>query len=258
MSKVTCSFCGNEVHKNSLVRHQRTTKYCLEKQGIKKVTYKCECNKNFQSMEDLENHQDICHVLLKKEISVLKAKLEAVEETAKLKGLLEGKEEFLDYTKKNVKTINNNTTTNNTMNIGVMNWNQDYIKEQTQFYTLDHYLQGAKGMAEFIVNNIITDKDGNRLYGCSDKNRKHFFYINEQGEKVDDIKGDKLITVVNQEVKPIATEYRKEQYTKIVNDNIGEDQSSDDKIARLTKENKKKYDESFSNKVLDNMVVALY
>ncbi len=208
MSKVVCKFCESEVLKNKLKRHQETIK-CLAKQPD---VLKCECGKAFNSEVLFRDHRENCSYILRKENARLReeiAKLNALLETSKLKGLLEGKEEFLDYTKKNIKTINNNTTNNNTLNIGVMNWNQDYIKEQTQFYTLDHYLQGAKGMADFIVNHVITDKDGSRLYGCTDKNRKHFFYINEQGEKVDDIKGDKLITVVNQEVKPIANRIQK-------------------------------------------------
>ncbi len=259
MSKIVCEFCNSEVIKSQVKRHRQTNKCLLAQENKGNLILKCQCGKVFNDNSLFTNHKDICHVLLKaiiaekdKRIAVLEVQLKV----SNLEGKLEGKDEFLDYTKKNVKTINNNNNTTN--NIGVMNWNQDYIKEQTQFYTLDHYFQGAKGMADFIVNHIITDKDGNRLYGCTDKNRKHFFYINERGEKVEDIKGDRLLTLVNQEVKPIATEYRKEQYTKIVNENIGEDQASDDKIARLTKENKKKYDESFSNKVLDNIVVAIY
>ena len=59
----TCEFCDKEfTMKGNLLAHQKTTKYCLEKQG-KTVTddFRCNyCNKNFTLKNNLNDHLSVC------------------------------------------------------------------------------------------------------------------------------------------------------------------------------------------------------
>ena len=72
-----CDFCDKEFKtKSSFNFHQKTAKYCLEKQGKENNDYKCNyCKKIFSRKEVLENHTEICSSKsLDDEITKLKKK----------------------------------------------------------------------------------------------------------------------------------------------------------------------------------------
>lgn len=62
MENNTCEFCDkNFKNKTTLLTHQKTAKFCLEKQGIKNEDYKCEhCNKVLSTHARLMTHINIC------------------------------------------------------------------------------------------------------------------------------------------------------------------------------------------------------
>jgi hypothetical protein len=58
-----CEFCDKEFKtKSNFSFHQKTTKYCLEKQGKElEIDNKCKfCKKNFTKKQRLESHLEIC------------------------------------------------------------------------------------------------------------------------------------------------------------------------------------------------------
>jgi hypothetical protein len=74
IENIICEFCNKTFkNKSSLLVHQKTTKYCLEKQGLK-IEYKCEdCSKILSSNKRLLTHIDICKLKVKNELFMYKS-----------------------------------------------------------------------------------------------------------------------------------------------------------------------------------------
>jgi hypothetical protein len=89
-----CSFCNKSFStKNTLLNHQKNTKYCLKKQGIINKKYKCSyCTKILTSQMRLNMHINICK---EKDIKNIKILLEEKEKEKDIKILLEEKEKEL-------------------------------------------------------------------------------------------------------------------------------------------------------------------
>jgi hypothetical protein len=122
MEELSCNFCNKLfVSKQYLNKHQKTAKYCLEKQGIKNEEYKCEyCFKILSTHRRLNTHINVCKLNKneqdhKKEEELQKYKClseEIEEELKKYKSLLKQKEEdFKKYKflseKKEKEELNN-------------------------------------------------------------------------------------------------------------------------------------------------------
>ena len=75
MENTTCEFCTKIfTNKSNLLAHQKTTKSCLEKQGIKNEDYRCEhCSKLLSNHKRLLTHIDICKLKTKNELSKYKS-----------------------------------------------------------------------------------------------------------------------------------------------------------------------------------------
>ena len=58
----------------------------------------------------------------------------------------------------------------------VKNFNNfDRIKEAIENkFTVNHVVDGQKGLAKFMVDTILTDEEGNLLYVCTDASRNIF------------------------------------------------------------------------------------
>jgi hypothetical protein len=92
---ITCDFCKKEFStKGVLLSHQKTTKYCLEIQGINiknNCNFKCDyCDKSFTLKHNLNDHINICKEKKKKEIEDNKVK-ERDQEIKKIKDIYEKK-----------------------------------------------------------------------------------------------------------------------------------------------------------------------
>ncbi len=142
--------------------------------------------------------------------------------------------------------------------MNVLNLSSDRIRPAIDSYTIEHYLKGAEGMVEWIVDKVLTDEDGQLLYVCTDKNRKHFFFLNENKEKVEDIKAQKLLAAITPEISDKLKECKKTRNEEIVEKFFGETQAHDDRIMLEKKKNKKLYDEALGPKMLNNVVEKIY
>jgi hypothetical protein len=89
---MNCEYCHQEFSsKSSLNYHQKTAKYCLEKQGKKNENFKCSyCDKMFTTRQKLTDHQSQACKTIKKnkedeEISKIKEELSSCKNDEKIK-----------------------------------------------------------------------------------------------------------------------------------------------------------------------------
>ena len=226
---MNCTFCNNTFLNNkSLLKHQRTAKYCILKH---QKHHTCGgCSVFFLSSNDLVCHEYICvNILTKKnkeleeenkmsednvqyfqnEMNTLKQINKILEEQNKsLKDELKSsndqikslQEQIISITKTAVmrSTTTNNTTINNKiLNMTTFNFNDNDIKNLIDDkYSIEVISEGQKGVARFAVNYILRDDKGNLNYLCTDSSRKIFKFKNEIGELEKDINAQKLTNLL--------------------------------------------------------------
>jgi len=107
-SSLLCEFCHkNFTSKASLSKHQKTTKYCLEKQGVKNEEYKCEfCYKILSTQLRLNTHVNICKLKDKKSNKYIALYEEKDNELKRYISLSQNKEKEKEIKQKE-KELNN-------------------------------------------------------------------------------------------------------------------------------------------------------
>ena len=213
---MNCQFCNKVFsNKSSLNNHQKTAKYCLKLQDNEETNnFNCEyCNKIFTTKQNLNIHflnckdreienirkekdRDIENIRKDKiKLEIEKDKLEIEnnrleKELIKIKdenNLLKGRLSVLD---KDHIIISNlaqqpKNTTNNILSIQTpLDFNNiDKLKNIINEKYNDSYLfEGQKGIAKFAVEHILTDKNGNLSYICTDPSRQIFKYKDSSGD----------------------------------------------------------------------------
>lgn len=90
-----CQFCNKRFStKSILISHQKTAKYCLEKQGLNNEEFKCSyCYKILATQLRLNTHIKICKIKIENDTK------EEIDELAKYKNLTKSNE-------KDIKNIN--------------------------------------------------------------------------------------------------------------------------------------------------------
>jgi len=98
-----------------------------------------------------------------------------------------------------------NNITNNTINISSsldfnnINKVKNIINEN---YTINYAVNGQKGLAQFVVDKILTDENGKLIYICTDPSRQIFKYKDNFGEIKKDVEAKKLTNyIVNGGIK---------------------------------------------------------
>jgi hypothetical protein len=92
-------------------------------------------------------------------------------------------------------SVISNTTTNNSLNIATsMNFNDiDQIKDVIENYlTINHIVDGQKGLANFVKETMLVDDNGKLKYICTDSSRNIFKYKDADGEIKKDVEAKKL------------------------------------------------------------------
>ena len=191
------------------------------------------CNKTLSSKSNLNRHiQSYCrnyikpnlqeeNSILQEENKLLKLKIKDISERelqlkltiARLEGEIKIYKEtdekqfngILDIAKQ-PKT--NNTTYNKTQNITIpfdladpttISNMQNKLKTN---FSKEHLLQGQKGMAKLVVENVLVGDDGkNNKYICTDYSRGTFKYKDNEGNTHVDNGGKKLTNAVFEGVK---------------------------------------------------------
>jgi FtsZ-binding cell division protein ZapB len=225
MNTLICQYCKTEFSNlYNMNSHQRKAKYCLLIQGKEntidknKTEFKCKyCKKNLASKQKLAYHIDICDkkfILLLDELKEKDKKIQDQEKVfIKLKSRIEQLEEQNTNYKEQVKDLQDKldriankaidrptTMTNNTtLNIAsFMDFNDiDKIKNTIENrLNINHVVDGQKGLANFVKDNLLTDDTGKLLYICTDPSRNIFKYKDSTGEVKKDVEAKKLTNYI--------------------------------------------------------------
>ena len=225
-----CEFCEKEFKtKSNFNIHQKTAKYCLEKQGKENNDYQCKyCKKKITNKQRLETHLEICSVKLSgncakikdleskvKELEKLESKKEKIieklekEKEKELEKLEKDKDkiiEKLELKNKELedklykileKAVDKPTTTNNTTNIEKLEMiSKNFLDEQSQYLTIDHIKNGADGYANFFLEHQLKDR-----IVCTDFSRRKLKYKDENGEIITDPEMNSLSILLFNSIK---------------------------------------------------------
>jgi hypothetical protein len=218
-----CEYCSKILSsKQNLEIHIKKCEIIVEKEE-----FRCEyCEKILSTKQKLDYHNNICDKKkenivklekekLDKEIKTLKEQLERKDKECKEqleKQKKELKEQIDDY-KHQIKDLQDklenlaskaidrptsvisNTTTNNNLNIATsMDFdNIEHIKNLIDNYlTINHIVDGQKGIANFVKETMLIDDNGIPKYICTDPSRNIFKYKDTNGEIKKDVEAKKL------------------------------------------------------------------
>ena len=217
-----CEFCNkNFKYKRTLDKHQKNAIYCLKIQNtINNRSYNCYgCDEEFIDQIKLEQHRNTCIPYKDYEIKLLKDNIKNIEkENYALKKIIKEKEnvvkEFMELdkdknklikdiekkvkTQKGLENIKDTIIDNKILSMSILDFN-DIHKNMISIldkYEYNDILEGQKGFAKFIVNNILTDSNGNLKYVCVNLNEKIFKFLNPIGNIEKDIGGQKIINII--------------------------------------------------------------
>ncbi len=217
-----CPHCHSKFNSaSSLNKHMKSAKYCLKIQCKDADTeYNCICGKNFTQKSHLNTHVKSCYKveniklceknneLLGKisELQKLCQKLRSSNDILQAENKIYKEEHQIIINMAQQPKITNTTNSNNKiMNItSNLNFNDiDYIKNLIENnYTIDHMLNGQKGFAQFAIQNLLRDENGNLKYLCVDPSRYVFKYKDHTGEIQKDVKAKKLSSyLIDGEIK---------------------------------------------------------
>jgi hypothetical protein len=148
-------------------------------------------NENYQKQE--ENYKE----QIQKQKEEYKEQLEKQEEKyeEQIKDLLDKLENLATKAIERPTTIVSNTTTNNNLNIATsMDFdNIDHIKNLIDnSLTINHVVDGQKGLANFVRETMLLDDNGISKYVCTDPSRHIFKYKDTNGEIKKDVEAKKL------------------------------------------------------------------
>ena len=235
-----CQYCKKILKtKNSLGRHQKTTKYCLKIQGGEQLNYCCDiCNKSYTTKWNLDSHFKKCfniknYIKLLEENKLLEKELnqkdKLIEENKLLEKELNQKDKLLEKYEKQiqnlqdklenvaVKAVSRPTTTDN-RSIHINNIinnlqpiKDDELKTCGKQLTLEHHRQGAEGYAKFALDVPFKDK-----LACVDVNRKKFKYKDGDGNVVEDDGFHKMFKKFCQSVSGKSLDLSQEHYDLLV------------------------------------------
>ena len=243
-----CDFCNKVFEtKQTLIRHQKTAKFCLKIQNKDNDIHSdktCDyCDKVFTRKERLLSHLKICKNKKNEDHQIkniiqnyenkLQQKNEIIEIYKKQVDDLQDKLQQLCFRaidKPTNKTINNTTTNNNTMNLQTF-FPPDFISNKIEDKFADSYFHDKmKGIAKFAHDHIVMSEDGKLLYKCYDVSRGIFKYKDDKGNEIKDVKALKLIKILQPDLMKQANVVYKyfDEYCEDLNRKLSHDSISDD------------------------------
>jgi len=201
ISKYECEFCNKSFTKKSGLKTHLIS--CKEKKSKNEDIKDSTIDNLTKEINNLKKDKDDKNLL----ISKLDTKLKLITEKTK-EQINNYKEQIEEYKEQiyqlqdrlermGTKAIEKptSTTTNNTINKIQLNTfpSQQEINNKIEGKFNDVYiLNGMKGVADFVYENIIKLEDGNVVYACYDRARQMFKYKDKDGNEIKDPKAMKL------------------------------------------------------------------
>jgi hypothetical protein len=224
MYKMDCDYCKKIFsNKSSLKTHQTSAKYCLKIQGkdTSKGKHVCDiCGKDFNVKFHLQNHIFVCQknnlvlTKYKEENQILKEKINILQNENEL--LRQDKKELQErYADLSITAVKR--PVNNTRNIQINNFIQkmeplkiEDIKETVPMLTLDHHVKGPEGYAEYALEFPFKNK-----IVCVDVNRNKIKYKDGEGNVIEDLGFQKMMTKLCESLKDRSFSLSQEHYEKL-------------------------------------------
>ena len=144
-------------------------------------------NENYEKQKEEYKDQ------LEKQKEEYKEQIEKQEE--QIKDLQDKLENLASKAIERPTSVVSNTTTNNSLNIAtsIDFGNIDNIKNLIENnLTIDHVVDGQKGLANFVRETMLLDANGISKYVCTDPSRHIFKYKDTNGEIKKDVEAKKL------------------------------------------------------------------
>jgi hypothetical protein len=231
-----CRYCQKKFKLSStLLHHQKTAKYCIEKQGKINDDFKCDfCHKTLTTHNRLLTHLQVCKKKMNNDISnekdneyrtrledkekLYEEKIkEQTELIIKLKEREKQKDDYISKLEEALEKANQTiadiamqpktTTTNNSdnrvhhQNI-TNNFDINDIAKITRMLdkhlTADVLRQGQEGVAEMLKTHLLQTESGEPIYECTDVARQKFEFRNVDGNLETDPNATKLIRNLEQ------------------------------------------------------------
>ena len=222
---IICCFCNKKYSNNSALNyHQKTAKFCIKIQNKSEIgeenIFNCVyCNKIFSNKHRLNSHKLICKEIKNKNfeeiINNLKQKDEQIKlfenEVSSLKTQLEIYKKISEDNHECIKDIakqpkiytqqiqNNNN--NKYLNLTPLNLTAEIVKDKVENnFTKNNFLEGQKGVAEFVFDNLLKDENGKTKYICDDSSRHKYSYKTEDGQIMVDLRAKKLTDMIKNDI----------------------------------------------------------
>lgn len=217
-----CQFCHNKFsNKQNLNAHQKRAKYCLKIQGKNaEIEYTCNsCKKSFLCTTKLRRHEKNCSskeltLKLNARIAELEEKNILLEERCRILGI-DKKDLQERYDKLSLTAVKR--PVNSTKNVQINNYIQkmeplriEDITQSVPMLTLDHHVKGPEGYAEYALEFPFKNK-----IVCLDVNRNKIKYKNDDGDVIEDIGFQKMMTNLCKSLKDRSFNLCQEHYEKL-------------------------------------------
>lgn len=196
MNVYKCEYCmHNFSRKPNLLKHQKTAKYCLELQAAWDGMI-CEfCYKEFSTKQKLQHHYSCCDGYYKglKEIKLelCETQKQLFEKEKQMVEIIERYEKHLTEANQTIERLASraidrpsNTRNKTVNNMNLVPLTTEHIQRYLPQLTREHIEAGSSGYAQFAVDYPLKD-----TLVCIDHARKKWRFKNENGEIVDDPKG---------------------------------------------------------------------
>ena len=232
MSTHICEYCKKTFsNKYTLSTHIKSAIYCLKLRNNKvKKNLKCKgCNRTFIVKQSLERHENVCKNF---SIQQWEEKLSDKDRIIKEKDThikeLESKLENIAL--KAVSRPTNITQNNNRIDTinNLIPLTDEHIKEQVEFFTLEHIKQGPSGFSQYALDYPLK----NRI-ACTDFARRKLKYKNADGQIVTDLNmnilSKKLFTALQSKNRMLSYQYAQELQDFILNETINVREDMDEK-----------------------------
>lgn len=213
----TCEYCKSTFKtKSNLKHHQWTAKYCLKLQNIINDEFSCEfCSKILSTKYSLDVHYKTCkNKPLQQENSTISFLIKQLE-----KAHLENKELNKNMERFKLEVNKTNHSQDSTFTKCVLTLDiPDVEKIIEENLDIDTVFEGQQGLVKFTLDHILTNKDGNLVYRCTDSARKIFRYTDPNGKEIKDVGANKLINTIHKLLVNKARSLMQEKYEMTKND----------------------------------------